>query len=132
VQIPAGAGDGSPFHSVQTGSVAILSNEYSPGVKGPGRKSDHTTPSSVEIKHALNYTSTPPYCLDEVLKLRTSMYLSVYICLSVGLQSFCYTSGAFSVSYCYTQSVGLLRREINPTQGRCLHTEEHKQNKSTQ
>jgi hypothetical protein len=32
----------------------------------------------------------------------------------------------------YTQSVGLLGRGISPLQGRYLHTEQNKQNKSTQ
>jgi hypothetical protein len=33
---------------------------------------------------------------------------------------------AFSVSWAYTQSVGLLGRGISPPQGRYLHTEQHK------
>jgi hypothetical protein len=42
------------------------------------------------------------------------------------LQSFCWTFAAFSVSWSYTQSVRLLGRGISPSQGRYLHTEEHK------
>jgi hypothetical protein len=38
----------------------------------------------------------------------------------------------FSVSWSFTRSVGLLGRGISPSQGRCLHTEQHKQNKRTQ
>jgi hypothetical protein len=34
--------------------------------------------------------------------------------------------GCFSVSWSYTQSVGLLQRGISPSQGRYLHTEQHK------
>jgi hypothetical protein len=30
------------------------------GVKQPGREVDHLPPSSVEVKNACNYTSTPP------------------------------------------------------------------------
>lgn len=45
----------------------LPSNENFPGVKHPGRNSDHTSPHSVEIKRALSYTATPPYCLDAVL-----------------------------------------------------------------
>jgi hypothetical protein len=33
---------------------------------------------------------------------------------------------AFSVSWSYTQSVGLLRRGISPSQGLYVHTEQHK------
>jgi hypothetical protein len=40
-----------------------------------------------------------------------------------------WTLAAFSVSY--TQSVGLLRRVISPSQSRYLHTEQDKQNKRT-
>jgi hypothetical protein len=37
--------------------------------------------------------------------------------------------GRFFSSLIYTQSVGLLWRVISPSQGRCLHTGQHKQNK---
>jgi hypothetical protein len=37
-----------------------------------------------------------------------------------------------SVSWSFTQSVGLLGRGIRPSQGHYLHTEEHKHNKRTQ
>jgi hypothetical protein len=51
--------------------------------------------------------------------------LSIY--LSMALQPL--GPGRF---FTYTQSVGLLGREISPSQGRYLHTEQHKQNKRTQ
>jgi hypothetical protein len=38
----------------------------------------------------------------------------------------------FSVSWSYTQLVGLLGRGISPSQGRYLHAGQHKQNKRTQ
>jgi hypothetical protein len=38
----------------------------------------------------------------------------------------------FSSFVIYTQSVGLLEREIGPSQGRCLHAERYQQNKGTQ
>jgi hypothetical protein len=38
----------------------------------------------------------------------------------------CWTLTAFSASWSYTQSVGLLGRGISPLQGCCLHTEQHK------
>jgi hypothetical protein len=31
------------------------------GFKRPGREADHSPPSSVEVKNALNFTSAPPY-----------------------------------------------------------------------
>jgi hypothetical protein len=44
-------------------------------------------------------------------------------CCSTAL---CWTLAALSVSKSYTQSVGLLGREISPSQGRYLHTEQYK------
>jgi hypothetical protein len=38
----------------------------------------------------------------------------------------CWTLAIFSVSYSYTQSVGLLGRGVSPSQGRYLHTGQHK------
>jgi hypothetical protein len=40
--------------------------------------------------------------------------------------------GRFFSFLIYTQFVGLLGRGISPSQGRYLHTEQHKQNKRTQ
>jgi hypothetical protein len=48
------------------------------------------------------------------------------ICLSMALQSFSWNLAAFSLSYSYTQLVGLLGRGIGQSQGRYLHTEQHK------
>jgi hypothetical protein len=45
------------------GPPSLLSNNYrgrSPGVKQPGRESDHSPPSSAEVENAWSYTSTPP------------------------------------------------------------------------
>jgi hypothetical protein len=53
---------------------------------------------------------------------------SIYLWLSSSLLGL----GRFSVSEFYTQSVGLLGREISPSQGLYLYTEQHKQNKRTQ
>jgi hypothetical protein len=49
----------------------------------------------------------------------------------MALQPF-WTLAAFIGFLIYTQSVGLLGREIRPSQGRYLHVEQHKQNKRTQ
>jgi len=37
------------------------------GVKRPGRETDHSTPSSAEVKKAWIYTSTPPILLKGVV-----------------------------------------------------------------
>jgi hypothetical protein len=44
-----------------------------------------------------------------------------------GCTTFCWALAAFSVSWYFTQSVGLLWRGISPSQGRYLHTGQHKQ-----
>jgi hypothetical protein len=48
-------------------------------------------------------------------------YLSIY-----GSTALRWISAAFSVSWSFPQSVGLLGRGISPSQGRYLHTEQHK------
>jgi hypothetical protein len=57
----------SPNHSVQTGSGAH-SPSYLMGTRGSfveikrsGREADYSHPSSVEVKNAWSYTSTPQY-----------------------------------------------------------------------
>jgi hypothetical protein len=50
----------------------------------------------------------------------------------VALQFFVWTLATFSLSLSYTQLVRLLGRVISPSQGRYLHTGQHKQNKRTQ
>jgi hypothetical protein len=47
------------------GPPNLLSNGYrralSPRIKRPGRKADHSPPTSAEVKKMWIYTSTPPY-----------------------------------------------------------------------
>jgi hypothetical protein len=75
--------------------------------------------------------------LSICLSLCPSIYLSVYlsICLSVSLIYLIYISTylpmalrplCFFTFLIYTQSVGILGRGISPSQGRYLHTEQHK------
>jgi hypothetical protein len=66
VRVPAGAGNFSLHHRVQTGSGAhpasypMATRTLSLGVKWPGREADHAPPSSTEVNNAWSYTSTPP------------------------------------------------------------------------
>jgi hypothetical protein len=66
VRVPAGAGNFSLYHSVQTGSGPPLASYQMgtggsfPGVNWPGREADLSPPSSAEVKNAWNYSSTPP------------------------------------------------------------------------
>jgi hypothetical protein len=52
--------------------------------------------------------------------------LSIY-----GSTALCWALAAFSVSWSYTQSAGLLGRGISPSQGRYLQKGQHKHNKRT-
>jgi len=46
-------------------------NQGEPGVKRPGRESDHSPPYSAKVKNVWSYISTPPYVLMACLiKLR--------------------------------------------------------------
>ena len=55
-----------------------------PAVKRPGRESDHSPPSSIEINNEWSYTSTPAICLHGENKDLTSL-------LCLGLPSGCFT-----------------------------------------
>jgi hypothetical protein len=57
--------------------------------------------------------------------MKTNLYIN-------GSTVLCWTLAAFSISWTFTQSVGLLIRGISPSQGRYLHTGQYKQNKRTQ
>jgi hypothetical protein len=65
VRLPAGAGNLSLPHRVQTGSGAhsasypMGTRVLYLGVKRSGRKADHSPPSTAEVKNASSYTSTP-------------------------------------------------------------------------
>jgi hypothetical protein len=67
VQVPVGDGNLSIHHRLQTGSEArpasypMDTRSSFPGGKAVGRESDHSTPSSDEVKNAWRYASTPQY-----------------------------------------------------------------------
>jgi hypothetical protein len=75
VRFPAGDGNFSLHHRcVQNGSGAHPASYpmgtrglFPLGIKRPGREADHSTPSSVEVKNAWSYTSTPPKRLHGVV-----------------------------------------------------------------
>jgi hypothetical protein len=64
VRFPAGTGNFSLHHSVQTvlgptqPPIQQVPGALSLGVKRPGREADHSPPTSVEVKNAWRYTST--------------------------------------------------------------------------
>jgi hypothetical protein len=66
VRVPAGAGNFSFLHCVQTGSGAhpasypMGTRGFSLGVKRPGREADNTPPSSAEVKNAWGCISILP------------------------------------------------------------------------
>jgi hypothetical protein len=67
------------------------------------------------------------YSPTSVVKL--SLTLKLYQTIHSFINSsaaLCWAVAAFSVSYSYTQTVGHLGRGISPSQGRYLHTGQHK------
>jgi hypothetical protein len=52
--VETGTGVNPDFYSMDTGA-------FSTGVKRQGCEADHSSPTSVEVKKAWIYTSTPPY-----------------------------------------------------------------------
>jgi hypothetical protein len=73
VRFPAGAGNFSLHHRVQNASGAnpasypMDTGGSFPEIKQPGPEADHSPPSSVEVKNAWSYTSTPPIRLHGVV-----------------------------------------------------------------
>jgi hypothetical protein len=63
--------DFSPLHVVQTDSGVHLASYpmdtggHFPALKRPGRETDHSPPTSAELKNKWNYISTPPYVFME-------------------------------------------------------------------
>jgi hypothetical protein len=73
VRLPAGAGNFSLRHHVQTGSRAHPAS-YPVGIRGSflggkaaGNEADDSPPSSAEVNNAWRYTSTPPIRLHGVV-----------------------------------------------------------------
>jgi hypothetical protein len=67
-------------------------------------------------------------CLSVCLSVCLSIYyLSLFLSIYVWLYSPLLNLGRFFSFLIYTQSVGLLERGISPSQGRYLHTGQHKQ-----
>jgi hypothetical protein len=67
-----------------------------PGVKRPGRETDHSSPSSTEVWNARSYTSTPPYVFMACYLVKQRDNLSFTILLytwsflgSVSTSAFC-------------------------------------------
>jgi hypothetical protein len=59
--------------------------------------------------------------MPKSLRLPRTCIISTYVSTAL-----CWAFFAFSVSWSFTQSIGLLRREISPSQGRYLHTGQHR------
>jgi hypothetical protein len=65
VRFPAGSGNFSLHHRVQTGSGAHPASypmgtrsSFTGGIKRPGREAEHSPPPSAEVKNAWSYTSS--------------------------------------------------------------------------
>jgi hypothetical protein len=87
----------------------------------------------VGLYFAINLTNLT----TRIVKLTSYLSVCLSVCLSIclficGSKSLCWTLAAFLDSWLFTQSIGLFGRGMSPSQGRYLHTEQHKQNKHTQ
>jgi hypothetical protein len=74
------------------------STTLSPKIKQPRREADNLSSLTSEVKNAFSCNSIHPFMN--------------------GSTALCWALAAFSVSYSYTQSVGLLGRGISPSQDR--------------
>jgi hypothetical protein len=52
---------------VHPASYPMRTGALSPGVKRPGRKDNHSPPSSAEVKNAWSYVTTPPIHLHGLI-----------------------------------------------------------------
>jgi hypothetical protein len=78
------------------------------------------------ISLSVNLSICLSLCLIS-LSVCLSVYLSAYLSDLIYLHTaLCWRLAAFSVSSSFTQSVGLLGRGISQSQGRYLHTGQHK------
>jgi hypothetical protein len=83
VRLPEGAGNFSLHHRVQNGSGAhpasyqIGTGGFFPGVKRPGRESDHSPPSTAEVKNAWSYASTPQYVVMAWCVVKHNVFIPV-------------------------------------------------------
>jgi hypothetical protein len=85
-----------------------------------------STPRPFQSIHLLPLGGWFPFYLWPVQRHCQSLILASngwIICLSVyGSTALCWALASFSVSWSFTQSIGLLRRGISPSQGRYMHT----------
>jgi hypothetical protein len=58
--------------------IQYVPGALSPGVKRPGRESDHSPPASAEIKKMWIYTSTPPYAFMAQYLIRSAQGLYLF------------------------------------------------------
>jgi hypothetical protein len=89
------------------------------------------------IEMFLLYSAVAVCLIHGVQKWRWNIHsllsFSFYIIYpSMSSTTICWTLAAFSVSWSFTQSVGLLAWEISQSQGRYLHTGQHKHRINTQ
>jgi hypothetical protein len=93
---------------------------------------NRTSKYNISIK--MDYRDPSCFLTNEYRKkdgrdvILTPIHIFIACCLTTALVD----RGRFFTFLLYTQSVGLLRRGISPSQGRYLHAEQHKQNKRTQ
>jgi hypothetical protein len=116
-------------HSVQTVTTHLAWPPKGTGSAFPETKA--TSFGSTEGKNAWSYTATPPYVFTVRCSITdrgnftfTVKYFFIYS--SVSLQHFVEPWPFLQFRNFFTQTVGLLGREISLSQGRYLNTGQHK------
>jgi hypothetical protein len=89
IRFPAGAGKFSPHHRAQNSSGAhpasypMCTRCSFPGVKRPGRESDHSPSSSAEVKECVElylHSYNTPSCRGAQLKKKSTGTTLPYVC----------------------------------------------------
>jgi hypothetical protein len=122
VWVPAGAGNFSLHHCVQTGSEAhpasyLMGTRGSfPGVKWAQHEADHSPPLVPRSKNAWSYTSTPPICLHgmvlsekaqgQLYALKTQLCGSGYYLYNHNIHVF-ETRNKFNIYISYLQNINV-------------------------
>jgi hypothetical protein len=102
----------------------------SPRDTGVGRRTCRRV--GEELMPLTCHKKRPRMSVHEVPNLKVGWVTDIPDCLSVTLHPFVGPWPLFQFLDLFTKSVGLLGRVISPSQGRYLHTEQHKLNKRTQ
>jgi hypothetical protein len=79
----------------------------------------------ITTKQNSHHTQVTNFCIIDKRRFQFTVENYIFSIIN-GSTVHCWASAAFSVSWSHRESVGLVGREISPTQGFYLHTVQHK------